>query len=579
MRKLILFCIIGLSAQAQTLNWAAKFSGSANEMCSDAVVDAQGNVYAVGVFSSSVDFDPGPGFFYLNASNPNQGDMYCVKLNRNGGLVWAKIVGGADNYSALDEVTPTVALDAQGNVFVAGIYFSQTDMDPGPATLFLPPPTQVLSTGNFISKFDNDGNLIWAKAHGAPYGSMWNRQLKTDAAGNVYLAGYFLGDMVFTSNTQSITLSTNAANYDGYVLKYDTNGNILNALQIGSPTYNDYIRDMDVDAAGNVALTGGYRGTVDFDPSTATLQHSSNNNSEDIFVAKYDTNLALQWAHSFGRPNSTNADTGYAVTFDLDGHVISSGSFRSIADFNPDPQEEFIMESVGIGSEFFLKLTGAGQFVWAKTIGAMSPDFTINYSERTFDLATDTDGNIFITGHYVSHMDADPSEGVYNLVANGGGYQAFNLKLSANGDFGWARSYGAVGSNLSADGRSIAVNAFGEVIVSGRFQGSMDFNPGGTPVMLSSSFSSYGSFLMSIAPAPLQLDDRERLQVLGYPNPFNGAVYFTGQVDSVDVYDAQGRLVLSSQNAGFDGSGLAPGWYLARLNTPDGAKTIRLIKK
>jgi hypothetical protein len=579
MKKILLCLLVACCGYGQSLNWAAKFSGSAHEMCSDAVTDAAGNVYAVGILNGSVDFDPGPGFFYLNESNPHQGDMYCVKLNRQGQLVWAKIVGGADGYSALEETTPTVSLDAQGNVFVAGIYTNQSDMDPGPATLFLPPPTPTFSTGNFISKFDNAGNLIWAKSHGAPFGSMWNRQLKTDAAGNVYLAGYFLYEMNFESaGGTPTTLSTAAAYFDGYVLKYDNDGNFVNALQIGSAQYNDYIRDFDVDPAGNFVVTGGYRGTVDFDPSDATLTHSSQNNGEDIFVAKYDTDFNLEWAHTFGRPNSSNNEDGHAIMFDLEGNVIVAGEFRSTADFNPDPNEEFVINSVGIASEFFLKLTSDGTFVWVKTIGAMSADGTINYSEVVHDLATDAEGNIYATGHYVGHMDADPSDAVYNLVANGGGTQLFNLQLDADGNFVWARSYGA-GTNLSAEGRSIAVNPFNEIVVSGRFQGTMDFNPGGDPYLLSSNFSSYGSFLMSIEPGQLNLPQSQTTSIKVYPNPFSQEIYFSTDLISVELYDATGRLVhKASHTDRLTAPGLPRGVYFVKMTTDAGTETVKLFK-
>ncbi len=579
MKTILLSLLVTLSTYGQSLNWAAKFSGSANELCSNVVTDAAGNVYAVGIFHSSVDFDPGPGFFYLNESNPNQGDMYCVKLNRDGQLVWARIVGGADGYDALEETTPTIALDADGNVFVAGIYTNMTDMDPGPGTLFLPPPSAGSSTGNFISKYTNSGNLVWAKSHGAPFGSMWNRQIKTDAVGNVYLAGYFNYQMTFTGAT-SVTLVTDPAKYDGYVIKYDNNGVFQNAIQVGSTAYDDYIRDMDVDAAGNVAVTGGYRGTVDFDPSATVLSHTSQSNGEDIFIAIYDTALNLQWAHTFGRPASTNAESGHAVTFDNQGHVIASGSFRVIGDFDPSPDASFEMESVGIASAFFLKLNAEGEFVWAKTIGAMSPDFTINYSEKVFDLATDAQGNIYATGHYVSHMDADPSENVFNLVANGGGYQAFNLMLDADGAFGWAKSYGPVSTNLNAEGRTIAVNPFNEVIVGGRFQGSMDFNPGGSPVMLSGSFSSYASFLMSILPAGLSLPSNQTtLPIYASPNPFIDVVEFAGDVLSVEIYDVMGKRVKMNSGRKLDGLGLPAGVYFARVATPDAVHSLRILKQ
>ncbi len=583
MTKYIYIILLACSfASAQSLHWAMKVGDVGNDICSDVAVDAAGNVYAVGIFKNSVDFDPGPGVFYINELSDTVGDMYLAKYNRNGALVWAKAVGGASNYSALDEISPVVSLDNAGNIYVAGIAQNNVDMDPGPATLFLPPLSELMSISNFISKFSNSGNLIWCQQYGGGYGEQWNRGIRTDAAGNIYLAGYFRHMMNFSGAASNFTLTTHPGNYNGYVAKLDADGNFVWAFQVGNEPANDYIHDIDVDSEGNIAITGGYRGAVDFDPGDGELLLQSIQDGEDIFVAKYSADGNLFWGHSFGRPDSTNADEGHAITFDNAGNVISVGRFRVVADFDPAPGDEsvFNLETVGNGSEFFLKLSPSGGFIWAKTIGAMSVDGNVSHSEEIYDITTDATGSIYFTGDYVSHIDVDPDGSVFDLFANGGSYQIMNAKWDADGNFQWARSYGA-GTNLSATGRSIDVNSFGEVVVGGRFQGSVDFNPGGSPVVISGSSSRFGSFLMSVIPPSLVISSNHLQTASAIPNPFIDEVRIESEVtfDRVEFFDISGRCVLSSDDRlSVDTSSLKGGIYLLQLYTASGIVALKMVK-
>lgn len=580
MKKYYLLLLFTSLTFGQSLRFAAKFGGGQHDICTDVAVDQAGNVYAVGTFKGSVDFDPGPGIYNINELNTATGDLYCVKLNRDGQLVWAMPAGGAHNYSALDELTPVIALDPSGNVLVAGHYQNTVDMNPGLATLFLPPVSELASTGNFISKFSSLSGLIWCKRWGGQYGFHWNREIKTDAAGNIYVAGYFQHELEFDGPVP-FYLVTDPAKNNGYIAKLNPNGDFLWAIQIGTGTYDDYIRDMDVDAAGNIVVTGSYRGTVDFDPSEGEHFLSSQMNGGDIFVAKYTTDGELQWAHTFGRLNSSNAETGDAVTFDPSGNIIATGTFRMMVDFNPAPGDDnvFNLETVGNGSQFFLKLSPEGEFIWANTIGAMSANGTTDHTEKAFDITTDADGNIHVVGHYVGQMDADPGEGVFYLIPEGGSDAAFNLKLDPQGNFLWARSMDPPGTNYNAHARSIAVNPFGEVVVGGRFQGSVNFNPGGTPFIMTAVEPTYDSFVMSLFDNSLNTSDFADANISVHPNPTSDLLYINGiEVVSAEFVDASGRIVLKSSGNVLSTSSLQNGIYFLRIASADGIRTFKIVR-
>lgn len=580
----LIFLLLSFSTFGQIAQWAAKFGGSGNDICTDMITDAAGNIYMVGLFKGSVDFDPGPGVLYLNEANSGAGDIYCVKLSRTGQLIWAKIVGGAKNYSAIEEMTPSITLDNSGNIYIAGHYQNTIDMDPGPATLYLPPPSETFSTGNFISKFTNNGTLVWSKVYGAAFGQHCSRRIKTDAAGNVYLGGYFIHEMVFPTATGTFTLTAAPSKFDIYVAKCDANGNFTYAFNVGDDANDDFLRDMDVSPNGNVVITGSFRGQVDFDPRTGyDLVLTSVSNRDDAFVAKYNgSTTECEWAKSFALAGNTFNEVGNSVAFDTSGNVISSGLFKDTIDFDPAPDSTFNLTSVGSSSIYFLKLGAAGNFIWANTIGAQSPNGVYSYSQKAYRISTDAADAIYVSGDYISHMDADPGPAVYSLNANGESYQVFNLKLDSSGEFEWAMSLGAT-TNKSATGRAISVNAFGETIVVGRYMGSVDFNPLGAPMVITSNDSaSHDSFVMLLQQNSLSVKDNLQVGISAAPNPFTDLIEVTAtaNISSVELYDMSGRLVLRSVSPRINTGSLLSGVYLMNVTASDGLRnTIKIIKR
>jgi Beta-propeller repeat len=88
--------------------------------------------------------------------------------------------------------------------------------------------------------------------------------------------------------------------------------------------------------------------------------------------------------------------------------------------------------------------------------------------------ALDGLGNAYTTGFFQATADFDPGLPVANFTS-GGDNDVYIQKLDAQGQFVWARSLG--GTNVD-EGKGIAVDAAGNVYVTGRFSGTVDFDPG-----------------------------------------------------------------------------------------------------
>ncbi|MEO5571570.1 MAG: SBBP repeat-containing protein [Bacteroidia bacterium] len=103
------------------LVWAKQLGGLAQDYSTSIAVDVSGNVYTLGSFKETADFDPGAGTFNLTASSTNS-DIFISKLNASGNFVWATRVGTTTTEDAY-----SIALDVSGNIFIAGRYFPGTN--------------------------------------------------------------------------------------------------------------------------------------------------------------------------------------------------------------------------------------------------------------------------------------------------------------------------------------------------------------------------------------------------------------------------------------------------------------------
>ena len=176
----------------------------------------------------------------------------------------------------------------------------------------------------------------------------------------------------------------------------------------------------------------------------------------------------LQWAKQFTGPDDVFSN---AVARDASGNVYTTGSFRGTVDFDPGPAT-FNLISPGPDFMFVSKLDAAGNFVWAKQIGEAGTPCRGN------SIALDASGNVYTTGAFGGGaggtVDFDPGPAIFNLTSAGQD-DIFVSKLDAAGNFVWAKQLG--GTDTDA-GRSIALDASGNVYTTGSFSGTADFDPG-----------------------------------------------------------------------------------------------------
>lgn len=471
-----LMIVLSTFAQLPSLQWARNIGGSRGDKIT---TDASGNVYTAGYFSGVADFDPGPATFYMTADGGGADDAYVSKLDANGNFVWALRIGGSSiNYSK------SVAVDAAGNVYVAGYFAGTVDFDPAPATAF-----EITTNGQYdisIVKFDPNGNFLWAKTIGGSFSDL-AYAMTLDLAGNICMTGVFVGNVDFDPGAGNYTLNGGGTNHC-FIVRLDANGNFVQAMQIsGNYSEGD---DISVDVAGNIYVCGNYNATADLDPGAGSAPVTASSGA-DAFVIKLNAAGNFVWGKSFG---GFGTDNCVSVKADANGNVYLVGDFGFTADFDPSAST-FNLTAGGSLDGYILKLDIAGNFAWAQTIGGPEAD------AANAVVIDPLGNNVYITGLFQGEVDFDPGAGVYNLTALSN--DIFICKLTSAGNFAWALKYG--GAALD-EGLSLFCSAAGNLYATGRFTDVTDFDPGpGTAFLNYSTGQTYIVNLTAGTTLPLTL--------------------------------------------------------------------------
>ena len=162
------------------------------------------------------------------------------------------------------------AVDAANNYINGSLFQNTINVNPnGTTNLTAPGATTQLA----LTKYNEQGQLIWAKQMGGTNTSEAPHGIGTDANNNIYVTGYFGSSTLTGPQNASFnplgggTISTEG-NEDIFLAKYDSNGNHLWSFGLGNIGQETQERawDISTDNQGNSYIVGGFHGTMNFNP-------------------------------------------------------------------------------------------------------------------------------------------------------------------------------------------------------------------------------------------------------------------------------------------------------------------------
>jgi hypothetical protein len=269
---------VNLSAQQPIFEWAKQIGGSSSANGTAIAMDASGNVYTIGSFYQTVDFDPSVVAFTLTSNG--ESDIFITKLDAQGNFLWAKQIGGTNH----DE-PGNISVDANGNVLVGGSFRGTVNLNPGVGELTVTKPGKVA----FLLKLNPDGDFMWAKHWGGSNSSAANtiNSIALDSSGNIIIGGSFEGTNDLNPGTETFNV-TPSGRGDAYISKLNSNGEFLWAVSFGANNSNnaDKVNSHAVDGSGNIVVSGPFFGTV----APFNLQDGGN------FYIKLDASGNLIWS-------------------------------------------------------------------------------------------------------------------------------------------------------------------------------------------------------------------------------------------------------------------------------------------
>ncbi|MDX2245156.1 MAG: T9SS type A sorting domain-containing protein [Bacteroidia bacterium] len=578
MKKILIISVMVcmcIQLNAQYLDWVKQIGGASIDRALAVTTDASGNIYATGQYDDWVDFDPGPDTLLRGATS--SGEAFLIKLDATGNL--QKLLTYGYTGSGHTVVGSNIALDASGNIFTGG-YFggSNVDFDPDSIATF---KLSYVGGGNnvFIQKLDPSGKFLWAVSWcyametNANNMSEIGPSMVLDGLGNVLTTGRFNGTRDFDPSPTGVFNLPGGA-YDGYISKLNTDGEFVWAKQFAIGTsILSYIwpKSISVDGANNMYVAGLFKGEVDFDPDTAAT-HKITSETQVGFLAKLSADGDFLWVKTIGNNDYPLFDyhKANAVTADAAGNTYLTGSFMRTTNFG-----SMSLTSAGSSDIFITKLDPSGNFVWAKQIGSFYD------TEEGDQISLDENGDVYITGIFRGSPDFNPGPGSTILSTNGT-LDMFVLKLTASGDFVWAKNYGGAAGTAGEQIADIAIDG-NAIYTVGRFQGVVNFDPNGvlnlTPVKSDIFIHKMSQGALSISKL---VND---LGAVIYPNPTTDqfVVQLPGVASmnaAITLMDIQGRIIQKVSTTGtetvIDVTTLPKGLYMLDIQK-DSKRTIQKL--
>ncbi|MGC1905147.1 MAG: SBBP repeat-containing protein [Candidatus Acidiferrum sp.] len=468
-----------LAQSAPAWTQAVSFGGSGSDSGSAVKVDAHGNRYVTGGFSSKAKF----GDRVLDSAGGT--DIFLAKFGRSGELLWLLQAGGPG-----DDIGNDIAFDLGQNIYVAGSF---TDSATFPSVHGSAKTVTGVGQTIFLAKYHPTGELAWVQTGTISLSS--NNEAFGVAVepvtGTVFITGRTLSDTTFSSSDGTEHTVPGPFAWHMYLVKYDINGNFQWG-QSNEASLNCIPHKVAVDAHNNAYVTGWLEGTTTFhsnDGHDLTITGLSQpvqtfpDFPDDAFIVKYDAEGNAKWGNLIGGYKGIGTD----IAVSRYGKISITGFIGNLGGGTPSQVETIATSQPGgtninLGGgqltnpynkdAFLATYDSAGVLLDARRIGGMQDD-------GGSGIAYDHKDNLYVAGVFQGTINVEgqtlTGEKPFNLFVlkfrgRSPEEQRKPAASAAAGGLAWVKKADGPGQDQFELNPRMDVTASGTVLVTGVYR-------------------------------------------------------------------------------------------------------------
>jgi hypothetical protein len=524
---LVLMPIILYSQTDQELVWGSYFGGNENDGVRNIIFRNDGGFYISGDTGSNGGISTQE--VYQQTYGGGILDVYFASFDENKQLMWATYFGGEseDSFSDLVQLS-------DGKLILAGST-SSTNAISSPGAFIGEIPG---SNSGFISCFSNEGDILWSTYLG---GSNWVNFLwcaKSDLNDHIIVAG--VTDSQDFPTTAGAHQTEIAGGSDGYLSKFDSNGNLIWSTFVGGEN-NDQILSITLTNQGDIVALGRTNSSTGI--ATEGSHQTIYGGGNDLFLMKFSSDGQLIWSTYFGGEEEENAAPLRTVIVDEDSNIYFSGTSSSSSGISTlNAHQSDLLGSWEPNRNIILcKFSSTGEQIWGTYFGShlINTARTLIIHQEYLLLSAHAYTDDISLGNPLQEQTNSPSEG--NAF-----FAAFTLD---QGIPLWGTFYGGSLTTPPLDIKSINANQIALVGATQSFDNIATIDGHQTAMNgISDGFIAF--FQINYGTG---VNENEVLPMSVFPNPSSGAVRlqlpasFAFMAD-VEVHDLTGKLMLSKKD-------------------------------